>query len=455
MRFHILAVGGIGMSGIARMLLQLGHRVSGTDRERHYIVDDLIKAGLEFISLSQALSRGKVDAVVTSSAIGDDDAELRLAKRVGLPVYHRVEMLEIILRMQKIVAVTGAHGKTTSTALLSWILHYAGLNPSAYIGGILKEVNTNAWIGVGQWAVAELDESDGSFMKIKPDVVFIPTFELEHIDFYHTEEALVEKFGGYIQNNPQAKFLFGINSLLAQRSFSGLDNVLFQENLRFVPVSNKVFADLSMEAVIWDRQKEEEIVFKCPLIGEHNLRNLCGVFQVCMWLGIDLPVVISAVEQFPGVKRRMEKFSSARKDLLIIHDYAHHPTEIRAVLSSIRMAIGDRRMVVVFEPHRYSRLRGFWDEFAYSLSQADILLCTPVYSAGESKINGIESEEFVESCLQLTGQKGYAMSGYNLDELRAAVNKGDCVVFLGAGPIYRFAKDFVNALSYTEVPAKG
>ncbi len=446
MNIHVLAVGGIGMSGIARLLLQLGHTVSGTDISHNYIIDDLAKEGLILESLSEAVKSRRVDAVVTSTAVPYEDPQLEFARSLDIPIYHRAEMLQAIFNSKRVIGITGAHGKTTSTALLSWILHELGYRPSAYIGGILKGIGLNAWIGSGEVAVLELDESDGSFSLFSPEIMFIPYLELEHVDFYGQESSMVEFFRNYMLQRQDTKFLIGLGSKIS-KEFSQFENIRLVQELRFSPIRYRVNTDFTMDVEYLDREKNEVISGRVPLIGLHNVRNICGVLQICDWLEIDPVQVIRAIEVFPGIARRMDVMSCS--PLLIIHDYAHHPTEIGSTISAVRDVIGKRRLVVVFEPHRYSRFSGFWNEFISSLSGSDLLLVTPVYSAGERPIERISSERFCVEFIRHIGKPAYAMIGYDVDEVQAAVQDGDCLLFLGAGKIYSLAKAVTkNMLAY-------
>ncbi len=438
MNIHILAVGGIGMSGIARLLMQLGHTVSGTDITHNYIIDDLEKEGLILEPLIEAVKNRKVDAVVTSTAVPYEDPQLELARSLNIPIYHRSEMLQAIFRSRRVIGITGAHGKTTSTALLAWILHHLGYQPSAYIGGILKKVNLNAWLGAGEIAVLELDESDGSFSMFNPEIMFIPYLELEHIDFYGEEMSMIEFFRNYILQRRDTKFLIGMASKIGPE-FSQFENVKFVENLRFAPIRHKVNPDFTMDVEFLDRKEDKVISGKVPLVGLHNVRNICGILQVCDWLGINPSQALRAMESFPGVARRMDVMS--RSGVLVVHDYAHHPTEISATISAVREVIGDKRLVVVFEPHRYSRFAGFWEGFMSALSGADVLLTTPIYSASEEPIEGISSERFCIEFTRRTGKPAYAMIDYDIGEVQAAVKEGECLLFLGAGRIYSLAKE--------------
>ncbi len=437
MNLHVLAVGGIGMSGVARLLMQLGHTVSGTDISHNYIIDDLVKEGLILEPLLEAVKNRKIDAVIISTAISSDDPQLELARSLGIPVYHRSEILQAIFRGRRIIGITGAHGKTTSTGLLSWVLYQLGYRPSAYIGGILKRVGVNAWLGSGEIAVLELDESDGSFSIFDPEIMFIPYLELEHVDFYGQESSLVEFFRNYILQRKGTRFLVGLASKIG-REFTSFGNVKLVEDLRIAPVRYRVNDDFTMDVEYLDKKKNEVISGRVPLIGSHNVRNICGILQVCDWLGIEPSQALRCIESFPGIARRLDVLATS--PWLVIHDYAHHPTEINATISAVKDVIKKRRLVVVFEPHRYTRFARFWNEFISSLSPADLLLVTPVYSASESPVEGINSDRFCIEFTRLTKKPAYAMIDYDVGEVQAAVREGDCLLFLGAGKIYSLAK---------------
>ncbi len=448
MNVHILAVGGIGMSGIARMIMQLGHRVSGFDMERNYIVEGLVSSGLDFRPLDEVLKDRAVDVVVRSTAIGDLHPELKSAVEKNIPVYHRAEMLNILVREKKVIGITGAHGKTTSTAMLAWILFALGRSPTAYVGGIIKQLESNAWVGAGQWAVLELDESDGTFSLFEPEILFVPSLELEHIDFYGTQEDMLSFFQTYFTRLKSTRVLLGWHSKIGAEAFR-LDGegIVSSEQMRFVPSDLEIRSDFSMWVRIYDREKDRYMEQILPVIGRHNLYNLCGVLQVVNWMGIDVDEALTVMREFPGVSRRMEVLS--RQPLTVIHDYAHHPTEIETTLSAVRDVIGyDRRMVVVFEPHRYSRFSGFWQEFLSCFDAADVVLVTPVYSAGEAQLDNINSDRFAFELQRSRGKPSYALIAYDLDEVSAAVRPGDCLVVLGAGKVVSLAKQIASAWAY-------
>ncbi len=441
MHIHILAVGGIGMSGIARLLLQMGHSVSGTDISHNYIIDDLVRQGLILDDLLEVVKNRKVSAVVRSSAISDDDPQLVLARDIGIPVYHRAEILQAIFKSTRVIGITGAHGKTTSSALLAWVLHELGYQPSAYIGGVVKGINSNAWLGMGDLSVLELDESDGTFSLFSPEIMFIPYLELEHVDFYQDEAGMAEFFRNFILQRKETRFIFGLGSKLG-KEFAGFDNVKFVEEGRYLPLRFEVLGDFSMQVEILDRREETILSQRLPLVGVHNVRNVCGVLQVCDMLGIKAKDALRAMASFPGVARRMDVL--LKGEIIVVHDYAHHPTEIRTTLEAIRQVIGNKRMVAVFEPHRYSRFSAFWSEFMSALVPADVVLITPIYSASEDPIPGISPERFALELNRTMSIPAYAMLSYDLDEVRAATRSGDCLIFLGAGKVYSLAKDFVK-----------
>ncbi len=444
MHFHILAVGGIGMSGIARLLMQQGYSVSGNDINHSYIVKELEQEGLIFSNLGDVVKHKKVDAVVVSSAIKDNNPELLLAKQLGLPIYHRAQMLNLIVKEGRtVIGVTGAHGKTTTTALLSWILIQLGYDPLFYIGGILKEIGLNAYMGKGDFAVLELDESDGSFTLFHPEIMFITNLDLEHIDFYKTKDNLIRFFRDYITKSSNTKFILGFNSRIGSQDLGeDMDNLWdLNKTGRFLPVTYKICSDFSMRGQILDVLSNKMLYIQAGLVGEHNLYNIAGVLNLCSLLGVDIDEAIASIERFPNVQRRMDIY--LHSPVTVIHDYAHHPEEIRKTLSAIRDVIKDKRLVVVFEPHRYSRFSAFWEEFKSAVSIADVVFSTPVYSASEDRLTGIDNFNF---CRQI-GKPAVAMQDYSLELLKQQVEDGDCVVFLGAGKIINLAKEFAYEYS--------
>ncbi len=440
LRFHILAIGGIGMSGIANMLLDKGASISGTDLQENYLTENLRERGALLKPIYELSQMPNV--VIVSSAIAQDNEELLFAKKMGIPVYHRALALGRLVEGKKVIAITGSHGKTTTTSLIAWMLLGLGLDPDFYIGGILKDVGKNARAGRGRIAVIELDESDGTVFSFSPDICVITNVDREHIDFYKKEDVQKRLYRKFIETNSKCRFFLGKNSPISWESILPvkLENVDFYPDKGLIDVisyspSNGFLSDIELGV------HGKSAFIRLPLIGRHNAFNLAGCLSVADYLGLDVEAAIDILEKFPGVERRMDVFYKG--DVLLIHDYAHHPREIKATLDALKGYSGGSRIIAVFEPHRYTRFSGLWDEFIRAFESADTVLCTDVYSASEAPIEGVSPDSFVDK-LKEQGKNALHMPA--VSQLEQLINKGDIVVFMGAGKAKDYAKEFTKLI---------
>ncbi len=445
-RFHVLAMGGIGMSGIANMLLDRGASVSGSDLRENSLTAGLKARGAVFKPIYEL---GYIpDAVIVSSAIAGGDRELLFAKEKGILILHRSSALDLLVRGKKVIAVTGSHGKTTTTSLIAWVLLQAGHDPDFYIGGVLKGVNRNAASGKGRIAVVELDESDGSVFSFSPDVCVITNLDREHIDFYRDEASQKRLYRDFIYGNESCRFFIGKHSPINWDFL--YDNESIPSNASFYPdESNVMVLDTypvgEFSSYVKASVNGAEYEAHLPLIGGHNAYNLSACLAVADFIGLDINQAVKAVESFPGVERRMDVFFQG--DVLLIHDYAHHPREIKATLEALKGHFSNRRIVAVFEPHRYTRFAGLWNDFAISFDPADAVFCTDIYSASEDPIDGISPDSFV-SLLKSRGKASAHVR--DVMSIKEGVRKGDVVVFMGAGRAKDYAKDFIKMVSRRE-----
>jgi UDP-N-acetylmuramate--alanine ligase len=437
---HFVGIGGIGMSGIAELLLNLGYEVSGSDLRRSDITDRLQSFGGAIYEGHAAEQIAGADVVVVSSAIDKSNPEVMAALKASVPVIPRAEMLAELMRLKYSIAVAGAHGKTTTTSLVASVLAGGGLDPTVVIGGKLKSIGTNALLGQGDYIVAEADESDGSFLKYSPAIAVVTNIDREHLDYYKDLDDIKAVFLNFIDRIP----FYGLAVLC-------LDNEAVQDLIprirkRFITYGTSPQADLqAMDMVCKGLTSHFKVVYqgetlgavKLSLPGEHNVYNAMAAIVVGLELGIEFKKIKSALEKVEGVQRRLEIKGTA-KGVTVLDDYGHHPTEIKTTLAALTQGWPGRRKVVVFQPHRYTRTRALFDDFARSFYQADVLIVMPIYAASEKPIEGVDSRLLCES-IQAHGHKDVRFVE-DLDiavaVLSELVTPEDVVLTLGAGNVY-------------------
>ncbi|GAB4248418.1 UDP-N-acetylmuramate--L-alanine ligase [Deferrisoma sp.] len=437
-RIHFVGIGGIGMSGIAEVLLNLGYRVSGSDLKETPITRRLAGLGARVHRGHAAGHVGDATVVVISSAVGPENPEVVEAHRRGIPVIPRAEMLAELMRMKYGVAVAGAHGKTTTTSMVGAVLTEAGLDPTVVVGGRLRSAGTNAVLGRGEFLVAEADESDGSFLALVPTVAVVTNIDREHMNHYGSEEALERAFVDFANKVP---FYGAVVVCLDDPRIQAL---LPEIRKRVIPYGLSAQAEVSARAIETSGACTRfEVLVRGASVGRvdlavpglHNVRNALAAVAVAEELGVDPGLACRALSAFQGVERRSQVVGEAA-GVVVVDDYGHHPTEIQAVLAALKEAYG-RRVVAVFQPHRYTRTADLLDRFATCFYDADTVLVTDVYPAGEAPIEGVTAEALVES-LRTHGHRDARYVGA-LEGVPGAVAEaagpGDLVVTLGAGSI--------------------
>ena len=452
---HFVGIGGIGMSGIAEVMHQLGYRVQGSDVAEGYVVEKLRKAGIPVTIGHSADNLGEAAVIVCSSAIKDDNPEMEAAAQRRLPRVRRAEMLAELMRMQKTVAVAGTHGKTTSTSMIAALLDSGGLDPTVINGGIINRYGSNARLGKSDWWVIEADESDGSFLRLDGTIAVVTNIDPEHLEHYGSFDAVKDAFVEFVENVPfyglavmcvDHPEVQGVLSRIRDRrivtyGFSALADVR-ADNVTPVPGGTR------FDAVILEREGDRrtiEGVF-VPIPGRHNVQNALAAIAVALELGIADADIASGFERFEGVKRRFTKVGEA-DGAIIIDDYAHHPTEIRAVLSAAREG-AEGRVIAVMQPHRYSRLEALMEDFQNAFNDADIVFVAPVYPAGEEPIEGVSSATLSEG-LRARGHRMVSTVA-DLDDLcrnlRDLAAEGDMIICMGAGDITKWAGALANGI---------
>lgn len=450
-KIHMVGIGGIGMSGIAEILLDQGFEVSGSDRQLTEITERLGNLGAKIYKGHAAKNLREADVVVYSSAVHLDNPELVAAAEKKIPVIRRAEMLAELMRMKYGIAIAGTHGKTTTTSMTSLVLMEGGLDPTVIVGGKLSSFGgTNARLGHGDYIVVEADEFDRSFLQLTPVIAAITTLEREHLDIYTDLEDIKRAFVEFANKVPFYGFVIlcldepsiqEILPLLRKKVVTyGLNA---QSDLRAVNVSFD--ANRSMFRLLLHGKDLGEVSLNVP--GIHNIKNSIAAIGIGLELGMEFPKVKRAVESFTGVYRRMEIKASV-DGVMIVDDYAHHPTEVQATLSALKSGWPQRRVVAVFQPHLYSRTRDFHDEFGRSFLDADVLVVTEIYPAREEPIQGITGELIVNDA-RASGHKEayYVQDKKQLPEFLMKVKKaGDIVVTLGAGDISKYGEQFISKM---------
>jgi UDP-N-acetylmuramate--alanine ligase len=454
---HFVGIGGIGMSGIAEILHNLGYQVRGSDAAENANVTRLRGLGVEVEIGQKAENVEGAQVVVVSSAIKADNPELRAARAQHIPVVRRAEMLAELMRLKWCVAIGGTHGKTTTTSLIAQLLDGAALDPTVINGGIINAYGTNARLGQGEWMVVEADESDGTFVKLPATIAVVTNIDPEHLDFYGTAEKLYEAFESFVTNipfygfavvcidHPQVQALIG--RLTDRRTitygFSPQAEVRAR-NLR-AEAGGQVF-DVELSA----KEGEEPAVIadlRLPMFGKHNVSNALAAVAVALEMGVEADVIRKALAAFGGVKRRFTKTGEAH-GITVIDDYGHHPVEIAAVLQAARSATSGR-VIAVVQPHRYSRLHNLFEDFCACFNDADEVIVADVYAAGEQSIEGADRDALVEGLRQRGHRHAAPLEGPEMlpGMVMERAQSGDLVVCLGAGNITAWAQSLPEKLA--------
>jgi UDP-N-acetylmuramate--alanine ligase len=462
-RVHFVGIGGIGMSGIAELLANLGYGVSGSDLRRSDVTDRLEALGVHVSEGHDARSVGNADVVVTSSAVRSDNPEVAEAHRRRIPVIPRAEMLAELMRLRSGIAVAGSHGKTTTTSMVALVLERAGLDPTAVIGGRLSAFGSNARLGRGSWMVAEADESDRSFLRLSPTLAIITNVDREHLDAYRGFDDLCEAFVDFANkvpfygavvacvDDPQVRALVPrLTRRVVTYGLDATDADLVGRRVRreggdwvcsLEPgpgLADAVGLASPPPAVLGD--------LRLRVPGRHNLLNALAAVAVGLELGLGIDVVTRALGEFQGAERRFQVRGEAG-GVLVIDDYGHHPTEIAAVLEAARSSLA-RRLVVAFQPHRYSRTAALLDDFGPALAAADEVVLTDIYPAGEAPVAGATLDALATATGRVLGQRLHVAA--TLDAALASVlgiaRPGDAVITLGAGSISSLGPRILAAL---------
>lgn len=451
---HFIGVAGIGMSGIAEILLRSGYQVSGSDLRTNMETEKLKKLGANIFVGHRAEQVPNAQAVVYSSAVPPNNPELLEARHRKIPLLPRAEMLAELMRLKRSIVVAGTHGKTTTSAMVTTILIHAGYDPTAVIGGRLKQISGNAKMGTDDWFVAESDESDGSFLKLLPTVAVITNLDREHLEHYGSyaklEQAFVDfanrvSFDGVVAFCSDDPGICAIRSMIEKPTITyGLDTP-----------ADLLATDLDLHeggsrfSVSWKNETLGPLTL--PMSGRHNIRNALGAFAVSVHIGVDPEMALAGLATFGGIDRRLELKGEAR-GIRVFDDYAHHPTEIVATLEALRLMNPKGAIRVLFQPHRFSRVGDLWELFVQAFDQASEVVITPVYGASEAPIAGIDGERLTSEIKK----RGKAEVRYveSLEEGAAAIcqtaQAGDLLATMGAGDITKAGPRIINLLTRTQ-----
>lgn len=447
-KIHFIGIGGIGMSGIAEVLLSMGFKVSGSDVSESKNVQKLRKMGAE-VFIGHAESNLNADIVVYSSAINNENPEIIKARILGLPILRRAEILADLMRLKSSIAVAGAHGKTTTTSLLATIFYENLRDPSYIIGGIVKNLDGHAYLGKGEYLIAEADESDGSFLLLNPQIAVLTNIDNDHLDHYKTKEKIHEAFEqfcnkvpfyGWISVNQDDDTLYGI----VKKSKRPMCTFGFNQESDYC--ASNVSIGETTEFDLFVKETDKKYRVKINMRGRHNVYNAMAAISGAHKAGIDIEDSVKAIAKFGGVGRRAQKIFES-KNFKIFDDYGHHPTEIAATLSAFRESYPNKKIALIFEPHRYSRTQNCWNQFLTCFDSSSELYLLPIYEASEKPIPGITTDALVG---ELAKNKVNAKA-IKYDDLKAVVSKmlnEDCVLLaMGAGKISYKMAEIVDELS--------
>ena len=448
---HFVGIGGVGMSGIAEVLLTLGYRVTGSDARRGEAVERLERLGAKVYLGHAAAHVEGAHVVVYSSAVARDNVEVAAARQRGIPVIARAEMLAELMRLKYGIAIAGTHGKTTTTSMVAAVLGAGGFDPTVVVGGRVHGLGTNARLGQGEFLVAEADESDGSFLKLTPTIAVVTTVDAEHLDHYPDLDAIVTAFLAFVNKVP---FYGAVVVCLDDPNLQRMIPRMMDK--RVVTYGLEAGADVTARRLQFAEMRSTfEVVHRgaslgtmnLQIPGRHNVLNALAATAVALDLEIPFEKIQSALAGFAGVQRRFQIRGRAR-DVLVVDDYGHHPAEIRATLAAAKAGF-DRRVITVFQPHRYSRTQHLRDDFLTAFYQSDVLIVMDIYAAGEAPIPGVHARDLADG-IAAHGHREVLYLGSDraaiIDYLCESTRAGDLVLTLGAGDVGQLGEELLQRL---------
>ena len=453
---HFVGIGGIGMSGLAQIMKNMGFKVQGSDQNKNKNTITCIKAGIKvFIGHSKKNVRSST-ILVRSSAIKNNNSEIKFARLKKIPIYSRADVLADVVSLKKNIIITGSHGKTTTTSLVAKILSDQKLDPTIVNGGVINSLNSNAKLGKGEWSILEADESDGSFLKLPINYSVVTNIDYEHIDFYKNYKNLENSFVRFIEKTPPTgKSILCKDNSNIKKILNKIKNkniITYGENKKSdYRISNirykidySVF-DLKYKDIKKKNRKIKNIQLK--LLGKHNVLNAAAAITVCLNLGVTQNIIKKSLIKFSGVQRRMTKiFSKNNNDFY--DDYAHHPTEIQSILEGVKNVHKDKKIISVFEPHRYSRVLSLKKEFAKSFINSNLVLLCPIYSAGEKLNRKYNINDFAKLIAKFSKTQVIIIQNYNEIEeyFKKNLTQNKIIIGMGAGSISKYMRKLKTVL---------
>ena len=455
-KIHFIGIGGIGMSGLAQIMRTMGFNVQGSDLAKNKNVENCKALGIKFFKGHKKSNIKEATIIVKSSAIKNNNQEIKSAKKRKLPIYERVEMLSNVVALKKNIIITGSHGKTTTTSLVAKILSDQKLDPTIINGGVINSFNSNAKLGKGEWAILEADESDGSFLKLPINYSIVTNLDEEHIDFYKNYKNLEQSFLKFIHKTPPiGKCIIclddsNIRKLKKSIKIKNFITYGFQRDVDYRIVNPKYALDkCKFDLILKESNKDKKSIknITLNLLGEHNILNATAAICVCLNLGVSIQIIKRALMTFSGVQRRMTKIFSLRNNTFY-DDYAHHPTEISSVLEGIKKVSKNKKITSVFQPHRYSRVQSLKIDFSKSFNNSDCVILCPIYAAGEKKIGNFNMENFAR--LIAKNSKVQVIIIQNKEELgkyfQKNLIKNEIIIGMGAGTISSWMRSLKDSL---------
>jgi UDP-N-acetylmuramate--alanine ligase len=448
---HFIGIGGVGMSGLAKVLFSMGYQISGSDIRLNSLTKDLSSRGANIYQGHHPSHIERADLVVTSSAIFSHNPELLEARMKKIPVVARGTLLAYLANRSESIIVAGTHGKTTTTSLICSILSEDDKDPTMFIGGEFSDIGGNSKLGKGEWVVAESDESDGSFLLIHPKISVLTNLEDDHLNYYGSRHKIRRAFLQFAQKLKPGGILIvnkddrNLGDLLGRIQLSSSQKII---TFGTRPQADLLAKEITLEefSSFYTPVYKDRLLGKIeiPLPGEYNVYNSLGAIAAALALDIPWKSIKKAILSFGGIKRRFERIGMTSSNILMVDDYAHHPTEIKAILKAAQRL--RRRVVAVFQPHRYSRTKILLFKFAHAFKDADILLLTPIYPAGEAPIPGINGKTLFERVRENRGKDTYYFSSEEkiLNFLEDRSKEGDLIITLGAGDIGRIGRKFLR-----------
>ncbi len=453
---HFVGIGGIGMSGLAQIMKNMGFNIQGSDQNKNKNTISCAKSGIKVFIGHSSKNVKSSTIIVRSSAIKNNNNEIIYARKKKIPIYSRAEVLADVVSLKKNIIITGSHGKTTTTSLVSKILSDQKLDPTIVNGGVINSLNSNAKLGKGEWAILEADESDGSFLKLPINYSIVTNIDYEHIDFYKNFKNLESSFIKFIEKTPPTgKSIICLDSKNIRKILKKIKNkniLTYGEsknaNYRISNIRYKIdysFFDISFKDIKKKNKTLKNIQLK--LLGKHNVLNATAAIATCLNLGVNQNVIKKSLKKFSGVQRRMTKiFSKNSNDFY--DDYAHHPTEISSILDGVKNVYNDRKIISVFEPHRYSRVLSLKNEFAKSFKKSDIVLLCPIYAAGEKKNLRLNMFEFAKLISKFSKTQVIMIEDYRGIEnyFKKNLISNEIIIGMGAGSISKYMRELKTIL---------